>query len=152
MTAFDRTIAVTADAKAAYAALTTGFKYWWTNPEGTIQQVGDHAKFGFPPGVSYWTFEAVKLVPGKYVELLCIEASHKHKGQPKEIETEWLGTRVIWSIEDAGGTTTITMRHVGLTPDLLCFDICVAGWDHFYTDSLKAYLNSGVGTPHRSNS
>lgn len=151
MTAFNRTIAVTADAESAYAALTTGFNHWWTNPEGTIQKVGDQAKFCFPPSVSFWTFEAVKLVPGKYVELLCIEASHKHEGQPKEIETEWLGTRIIWRIDEADGGTTITMRHVGLTPDLLCFDICVTGWDHFYTDSLRAYLSCGVGKPHQSN-
>lgn len=149
MTEFNRTIAVATDPKTAYAALTTGFEHWWTKPEGSFQKVGDRAKFGFPPGVSYWTFEATKLVPGKQVEALCIDALHKHEGQPKEIEAEWLGTRVIWIIEETDEGCSITMSHIGLTPDLLCFDICVAGWDHFYTDSLKSYLNDGVGRPHQ---
>jgi len=152
MTEYNRTITVTANADAAYTALTTGFKHWWTEPEGAVQQIGDRAKFGFPPGVSFWTFEAVKLVPGRLVELICVEAFHKHEGQPKEIETEWLGTRVIWVIEETDGGSSITMRHVGLMPGLLCFDICVAGWDHFYTNSLRLYLNDGIGTPYQSNS
>lgn len=149
MTNFNRTITVSADAGTAYTALTTGFEHWWTRPEGTIQQIGDRAKFTFPPGISFWTFEAVKLVPGKHVELLCVEALHKHEDQPKAIETEWLDSRVIWTIEETGNRCTITMNHIGLTPDLLCFDVCVAGWDHFYTGSLKAYLNYGKGMPHQ---
>ncbi len=149
MTDFNRIITVTADSNAAYAALTTGFEHWWTRPEGTIQKPGDRVKFCFPPGVSYWTFEAVELEPGKYVELVCVEALHIHVGQPKDIETEWLGTRLIWRIRQTERGTTIAMNHVGLSPELFCFDICEAGWDHFYLGSLKAYLTSGVGTPHQ---
>jgi len=28
------------------------------------------------------------------------------------------------------------------------FEICESGWDYFFVDSLKAYLNTGVGLPH----
>lgn len=148
MNNFNRTIVTAADATAAYNAVTTGFEHWWTKPEGVITQPGDRAKFTFPPGISYWTFEAITLEPYRYVELKCVEALHKHEGQPREIETEWLGTHVIWRIEEDGGKTAIHLDHVGLGPDLLCYDICRAGWDHFFMDSLKAYLDTGTGTPH----
>ncbi|KAB7613680.1 hypothetical protein F9L33_09900 [Amylibacter sp. SFDW26] len=146
---YKRTIYVSANADAAFAALTSGFEHWWTKPDQLIHKVGDRAKFTFPPGVSYWTFEAVKLAPSTYVELECVDALHIHEGQPKEIEQEWLGSSLKWSISPEADGTKIELEHVGLTPNLLCFDICQAGWDMFFTDSLKEYLNTGVGKPHK---
>ena len=37
----------------------------------------------------------------------------------------------------------------GLTPQLLCYDICEAGWDMFFLHSLKQYLDTGRGKPHK---
>ena len=65
-------------------------------------------------------------------------------------KTEWLGSQAHWRIEAAGGETRIDFVHRGLTPDLRCYDVCEAGWDHFFVDSLKAYLDHGLGRPHRT--
>lgn len=145
---YSRTITVAASPDEAFDALTTEFEQWWTTPDKPIIEVGDRAKFSFPPGVSYWTFEATKLVPGNRVELKCVDARHVHEGQPREIEKEWLGTKAIWQIEARGNETAIHFEHVGLTPTLLCFGICEKGWDFFFVDSLKTYLDTGQGRPH----
>lgn len=150
MTDYSKTITTSASAEIAYRALTRGFEHWWTTPEGLLEKVGDRAKFGFPPGVSYWTFEATKLTPNALVEMKCVEALHKHEGQPEAIETEWLGTRVTFLIEETATGSSIRMDHIGLKQSLLCFDICTAGWDHFFGGSLKAYLDTGTGMPHRA--
>lgn len=84
-----------------------------------------------------------------YVEWTCVDALHVHDGQPKAIEVEWLGTKVKWSINENATGTTIELEHEGLTPALLCYEICRAGWDLFFLDSLKAYLESGEGKPHK---
>lgn len=145
---YSRSISVSASPKAAYHALTQGIEHWWTRPDQPITKVGDRAKFSFPPGKSYWSFEAVALVPGERVEMVCVEALHLHEGQPPEIEQEWLGTKVIWQIRREGDKTAITLEHIGLNPQLLCFDICRQGWDFFFAGSLKEYLDSGTGRPH----
>jgi len=147
---FRRSILVSADAHSAFAALTTGIEHWWTKPDHPIAQVGDRAKFTFPPGKSFWTFEAVRLDAPHRVEMTCVEALHLHEGMPHEIEQEWLGTTVVWTITQDGDQTRIDLEHRGLNPALLCFDVCQAGWDMFFTGSLKAYLDSGVGRPHRA--
>lgn len=52
--------------------------------------------------------------------------------QPKQIETEWLNTKVLWYITEHGSSSRIEMQHQGLTPELLCYDDCEAGWDIFF--------------------
>ena len=148
---YSNTIIVSATSDAAYRALTEGFEHWWTQPDKRIKKVGDRARFAFPPGLSYWTFEATRLSPNSIVEMICVDALHIHEGKPREIEQEWLDTTVKWQIKTQGEYTQIHIEHVGLTPDLLCYDICQAGWDHFFLNSLAAYLNTGKGTPHQAN-
>ncbi len=144
---YERTIKTTASGADAYAALTTGIAQWWTSDAGSFEKLGDVAKFGFNGRRGYWTFKA-KSLESDHIELECVEALHIHEGHPKEIETEWLGTRAIWDIRETAGGTEIHFVHDGLTPDLLCFEVCEAGWDMFFVDSLKAYLDTGTGKPY----
>ncbi len=146
---YKRTISVAATAAEAYRALTTGYEHWWTNCDSDFNRVGDRIKFTFPPHVSYWTFEAKKLEPDRSVELECVEACHKFTDKPDAPETEWLGSRAQWRIEPQDDQTNIHFVHDGLTPDLDCYEVCEKGWNLFFVDSLKAYLDSGVGKPFR---
>lgn len=145
---YKASISVSADVDVAYAAITHGIEHWWTKPDTPIGRLGDRAKFTFPPGRSYWTFEAIELTPPNQVKLKCVDALHLHEGQPEEIEQEWLGTVTQWHISKEGAGSRIDLEHHGLKPELLCFDICKAGWDFFFLVSLKAYLDTGTGRPH----
>ncbi len=144
---YERRIQTKAAPSHVYAALTRGFAHWWTIKAGVFEKPGDIVRFGFAGRQGYWSFKAIELSPER-VELECVEALHIHEGQPKSIETEWLGTRAIWQITPLGQGCEITFTHQGLTPNLLCFDVCEAGWDLFFVKSLQAYLDTGVGTPH----
>jgi hypothetical protein len=143
---YNKVIQTNAPMSAAYDALTTGVALWWTSEAGSFEKVGDVAKFGFSGKNGYWTFKAIALESDR-IEWECVEALHIHEGKPKEIETEWLGTRTVWSMTETKGGTEVRLEHQGLTPDLLCYDICEAGWDMFFVDSLKAYLDTGTGKP-----
>ena len=147
---YTRPLTVSASPEKVFSALTAGFEDWWTKPDKPISKVGDRARFTFPPGRSYWTFEAAFLEPGKRVELVCVDALHQHEGQPAEIETEWLDTRLVWWIDSAAHGSEIRFEHQGLNPQLLCYDICEAGWDLFFVSSLKAFLDTGQGHAHRA--
>ena len=145
---YSKAISVDASALDAYLALTNGFEKWWTTPDNPVHAVGDVSRFCFPPGKAFWAFQAMNLVPGRLVDLKCVEANHLHEGMPDAIREEWLGTSLTWHIREEDGKTVIQFVHSGLTPTLHCFEICEAGWDYFFVDSLKAYLNTGVGLPH----
>ena len=146
---YTRTITVKASPEQAYQALTQGYSAWWTACDGSFESPGDRIKFAFPPQVSYWTFEARKLEPNRSVELECVEALHKLLDDPEASATEWLGSTTRWRIEAQGDGSQIEFVHDGLTPELKCYEICEAGWDFFFVDSLKSYLDTGIGKPHQ---
>ena len=146
---YQKTISVSASPEKVYQALTTGYDHWWTTTGGkSFNHVGDQIKFTFLPNTSYWTMEAKTLTPNKLVALECVDAFHIIMAKPNASQTEWLGTTMVWDIKAEGDKTTVHFTHHGLTPDLHCYDVCETGWDMFFVESLKAYLNTGVGSPH----
>ncbi len=145
---YQRAITVNATAEEVYVALTTGYEFWWTTPDRPIGKVGDVSKFGFSRKHGYWSFKAIELTPER-VKMVCVAAKHLVEGKP-EVETEWLDTTLIWEIEGQGDKTAIHFEHHGLSLDLHCFEICEAGWDMFFADSLRAYLDTGIGKPFQS--
>lgn len=145
---YKKSVLVSVDPSTVFDAVTRDVALWWTRSDRPLQEIGDRAKFSFPPGVSYWTFELTRAEAPANVEWTCMDALHIHEGQPKAIEQEWLGTKVIWSIDKSSEGTKIGFEHVGLNPTLLCYDICAAGWDMFFLGSLRQYLDTGTGSPH----
>jgi uncharacterized protein YndB with AHSA1/START domain len=59
---------------------------------------------------------------------------------------EWLGTTMQFDIVPAGTGTKLHFRHAGLTPQLACWDDCVAAWTQFMA-SIQTFAETGTGTP-----
>lgn len=144
-TSYTREIIVSNTPGAAYRALTTGFDKWWTTSCDSISETGDQVIFRFGP--TYWVMRTINLIPDHLVELECIEAHHVHEGLPSSILREWTNSRLKWEISTQGENTRIMLVHEGLVPLLDCYDVCVQGWDYFFTNSLKQYLDTGKGMP-----
>lgn len=138
-------ITVTNTPEAAYQALTNGFDKWWTTACNLVSETGEEITFRFGP--TYWVMRANNLVPDKFVELECIEANHVHDGLPSSIRNEWKGTKLKWEIQKQEEKTKIVLVHEGLMPLLECYDVCEQGWDYFFVNSLKQYLDTGKGSP-----
>lgn len=94
--------------------------------------------------------QTTDLVPNELVELTCIKAHHEHSGLDSSILHEWKDTKLIWKISREDNKTQIVLIHEGLTPTLSCYAICEQGWDFFFAESLKRYLNTGEGSPYRN--
>jgi len=107
--------------------------------------VNDQITFNFGP--TYWEFRANIIAPD-YIELECIEAHHVHDGLPSSITKEWEGTILKWKIQKQDENTKITLTHQGLIPSIDCYEICEEGWDYFFVQSFKMYLDEGKGMPY----
>jgi len=140
-----RTIVVPATPEAAFDAIARRFPDWWAEADGTATAVGDQVTVHFDP--TWWKMEVSELVHPSVVEYRCIEANHCHPGIADVIKEEWLGTRLRWTIQRSDVGSQIIFEHIGLTPQLNCYEVCEEGWDHFFVGSLKAFLDTRKGTP-----
>ncbi|CAG4994626.1 hypothetical protein DYBT9275_01432 [Dyadobacter sp. CECT 9275] len=130
-------------AAVVYAALTEHIQHWWsTDLTGAAAQAGDSFTIGF--GETRKTFKILEATPCTRVVWTCTKAyidlnSLQNKG-------EWVGTRLVWTLDDRGENTTLTFLHEGLSPDLECYTVCEDGWNTFLA-SLGDYLATGKGAP-----
>jgi uncharacterized protein YndB with AHSA1/START domain len=142
-TDFTRTILINASPRKLYEAVTTvqGLKGWWS--DDTIEKGGDiTVRFG---DENFQTLRLLNLTPDQEVVWEWIAQYFPLDGTRRT--DEWVGTKVSFDIRASiDGTSTLTFTHIGLTPELVCYDKCNAGWNHFL-ESLKTYLEIGKGAP-----
>jgi uncharacterized protein YndB with AHSA1/START domain len=127
-----------------YAALTKSAQLaaWWTPEALSDAREGGYAKFGFG-SMADMTMRIERLVPGKLVELSCIDASYN--GQP----SEWIGTRLRFELNRiADQKTELRLVHAGFPGETETFKGVTQGWAHFLGNSLKSYLEEGKAYPY----
>ncbi|MDX6204683.1 MAG: hypothetical protein QOF39_740 [Frankiales bacterium] len=128
---------------ATVAALFTsaaGVSRWWGPTDGDgaaggtlVTSFGDH-------GVN--TMRVLEAGPTRVVW----ESIASDGTTPTGHAREWLGTTMEFDILPAGTGTELRFRHVGLTPQLACWDDCFAAWTYFMA-SIQTFAETGTGNP-----
>jgi hypothetical protein len=62
-------------------------------------------------------------------------------------KAEWIGTTMIFDIEQIGTQTKLTFTHVGLVPSDECYDVCEDAWRTYINGSLRSLITTGKGAP-----
>lgn len=142
---YQRQLHLSASPAAVYRALATqqGLRAWWTQHCDAAESASGHATFRF--NGTRKTMRIDSLVPGREVRWTCVEAhidaaSLTHKD-------EWVGTEIVFRLAPEGSGTRLDFEHIGLSPEVECFEICQAGWDYFL-GSLQRLVDTGQGSPH----
>lgn len=143
---YSKTIKISATPDAIHQALTKEISGWWSE-----DLVADTEAFTIGFGETKKTFKVIAPPPAKgnfKVIWDCTAANLLHP----DVNTpdEWVGTQIIWTVHPDGGTTNVTLTHVGLNSSLQCHAICIQGWDHFFLDSFKGFMITGQGKPFTS--
>jgi uncharacterized protein YndB with AHSA1/START domain len=120
-----------------------GVSRWWGPTEGDaavggtlVTSFGDH-------GAN--TMRVLEAGPTRVVW----ESAAPDGTTPTGHTAEWLGTTMEFDIVPVGNNTELRFRHAGLTPQLECWDDCVAAWTQFMA-SIEAFAETGTGTPFRA--
>lgn len=136
-------ITVQASAKEIFICLTDRIKEWWTETmEGSSANKADEFTVRF--GSSYKTFRVVDKIKPEIIVWRCTDALIDIP--ELENKKEWIGTKVVWEILPMKDISELKMTHVGLTPQMDCFDICEKGWNYFLA-SLEKLISTGSGEP-----
>ena len=138
---FRCTISAHVTAEEALESINDVSAWWAKHVEGYSQSLHDLFTVRF--GETFVTFEITELIPNKKVVWFVTDC-YLHWINDK---TEWKGTSIVWDLTEKGDITEINMTHLGLTPEVECFDDCKVGWTHHIKDSLAKFLTEHVGMP-----
>ena len=125
----------------AYAHIANVQGWWARNFTGNASATGDTFTVRF--GDTYVEFEIRDAKPGQSVNWY-VTGCHLPWLTDK---TEWNGTTVNWVITPDAGGVRIDMTHIGLVPEVECFEACQKGWDGHVNGSLHNLMTEGKGQP-----
>ncbi|AZB02059.1 SRPBCC domain-containing protein [Chryseobacterium joostei] len=146
MNNYSNTIEIKARPDEVYDALTHKIPLWWTEMfKGSSGKAGEVFTVRFGDHI-HKTIQ-VKEIEGNSKIIWYIEDSLIAIPELKN-QTEWIGTTVIWEIEEKENLTLLKLTHIGLHPFIECYDICSNGWVQFI-NSLKLFLETGKGIPYK---
>jgi Activator of Hsp90 ATPase homolog 1-like protein len=116
---------------------------WWTeNLDGSSQQLNDEFEVRFGD-VHYSRQKLVEVVSPKKVTWLVTDS----KLSFIKDKQEWTNTRIEFDITSVGNKTQVRFTHVGLAPDVECYDACSNAWSDYITNSLRKLITTGKGKP-----
>jgi uncharacterized protein YndB with AHSA1/START domain len=138
---YEKTIRVHASPDAVFDAITTasGLTGWWTAASGSGDTGGElEFTMSAPTPLRVHVDDATRPTSVRWSVTQC------------DFEPDWVGTHPTFTVTQIDGDTSeLEFRHVGLTDELDCIDMCTSGWNH-YMSSLQAYAETGRGNPRGS--
>jgi len=130
-------------AREAFDAISNVSKWWTENLEGASQKAGDIFIVTF--GETFVTFKVTEAKPGKKMVWQVLDC-YLHWLNNK---TEWTGTQMVFDITAETNSTRIEVTHVGLAPEVECYESCVKGWDFYLKKSVFKLLTEKKGMPEK---
>jgi hypothetical protein len=140
---YTATILVKATANEAFKGINNVAAWWTENVEGSSEKLNDVLTIHF--GETFVTIKIVESVPDKKVVWNVTDCYLPWLADKQE----WTNTRIVFELSAEGDSTSIQFTHVGLEPQVECYDGCVKGWDQYFKGSLARLINEGKGLPQR---
>jgi uncharacterized protein YndB with AHSA1/START domain len=143
---YQSNISLSAPASSVYKALTTqsGIRGWWTVSCDAGIAVGEQITIRF--GQTFKVMRIESLRPEAEVRWRVTDAQLDVPGLKRT--KEWIGTTIVFNIMiQSPLVTSLQLEHIGLTPQVECYNLCSQGWGQFL-GSPKSYVETGTGAPY----
>lgn len=139
---FTTTFLVDQTPEEAFAAV-TDVRGWWSGEiDGRTDQLGEEFSYRYED-VHYSKQRITEFVPGQRVVWSVLDAHLSFTEDPDE----WIGTEITFEVSRKGDRTEVRFSHVGLVPEVECFDKCTSAWSFYINNSLRRLITSGCGQP-----
>lgn len=119
----------------------TNVRGWWSGEiEGETTKLND--VFTYCVGEIHFSEQKlVELVPDKKVLWLVTESSLNFI----QDKSEWTGTKLSFEIAEKEDKTEVRFTHIGLIPEVECFNNCSNAWSQIIRLSLASLISTGQG-------
>ncbi len=128
----------------AFAAINDVRRWWSGNIEGSTNKLGDEWTYRYKD-IHYSKQKITELIPGKRVVWHVLDSYLNFI----EDKTEWNDTKITFDISKKGDQTEVRFSHMGLTPEVECYDACTNAWGGYVNSSLRNLISKGKGRPNR---
>jgi hypothetical protein len=119
---------------------------WWSGEiDGNTDKVGDEFSYRYED-IHYSKQKITELVPGRRVAWRVLDARLSFATD----KAEWRGTDIVFDIVQKGDKTELRFTHIGLVPELECFESCSGGWRLYIDGSLRNFIAASKNEPERT--
>lgn len=121
----------------------TNVRGWWQGLFeeeiiGDTDELNDEFTFRAGAGVHYSKQKLIEFVPYERVVWLVTESELSFV----ERKNEWQGTKIIFDISKKGNKTEMRFTHLGLNPQIECYDSCSSTWHMYLNQKLRPLIES----------
>jgi len=139
---FSTSFAVDQSPKEVFEAVNNVRGWWSENLDGNTDELGATFKFQYKD-IHRSTQKITELVSDKKVVWHVIDSRLNFV----EDKAEWRGTDIVFEISKKNGKTELQFTHVGIVPEIECYDKCSRGWSIYVGESLRSLITTGKGSP-----
>ncbi|MCP8883001.1 SRPBCC domain-containing protein [Devosia sp. XJ19-1] len=129
---------VTKSPQAAFEAICNPRGWWSGEISGSSHRLGDIFTYRYK-NLHFSRQQVSELVPDRRVAWQVLDADLAFVTD----RSEWTGTTIAFDIASRGGQTEVTFTHLGLQPQVECFEVCTDAWSGLIQGSLRELIETG---------
>lgn len=115
---------------------------WWSGDiEGHTDRLGEFT-YRYED-IHYSRQRITELRPAQRIVWRVLDAYLSFTEDPRE----WVGTEITFDLRPQADQTQVCFSHLGLSPELECFDQCSSAWGFYINESLYGLITAGTGQP-----
>ena len=141
---FTTTIVVDQTPKEAFDAINNPQGWWSGEIKGSTEKLNDEFTYRYKE-LHFSKQRIVEMIPDQKVVWLVSESIINYA----EDKSEWTGTKISFEIAEQDHKTQLRFTHLGLDPEIECFDSCSNSWSRLIQQSLFSLITTGKAEPIR---
>ena len=137
---FTTTIVVDQTPKQVFNAINNPQSWWSGEIKGRTNKLNDEFTYQYKD-LHLSKQRIVEMIPDQKVVWLVTESIINYA----EDKSEWTGTKISFEIAEQDNKTQLRFTHLGLDPQIECFDSCSNSWSQIIQQSLFSLITTGKG-------
>jgi hypothetical protein len=139
---FTTAIVVDQTPKEVFDAINNPQDWWSGEIKGSTEKLNDEFTYRYKE-LHFSKQKIVEMIPDQKVVWLVTESIINYA----EDKSEWTGTKISFEIAEQDNKTQLRFTHLGLDPEIECFDSCSNSWSRLIQQSLFSLITTGKAEP-----
>jgi hypothetical protein len=139
---FTTTIVVDKTPTEAFDAINNPQDWWSGEIKGSTEKLNDEFTYRYKE-LHFSKQRIVEMIPYQKVVWLVTESIINYA----EDKSEWTGTKISFEIAEQDNKTQLRFTHLGLDPEIECYDSCSNSWNQLIQQCLFSLITTGKAEP-----